>query len=283
MFHTHSIKISATALVAMVGLSAGAAEIQSASDLTDARAKASYGIGVQQARSWERQGADLNWDAYFKGILDGAAGGDLLLSDQEITDAMNSYRTEVQARVKAKLEAEGAKNQEAGEKFLAENKTKEGVVTTASGLQYKVLKMGDGPKPTANDKVKVHYTGTLIDGKEFDSSRNREPITFALNRVIAGWTEGLQLMPKGSQFQFFIPPELAYGSQNKPGIGPNQVLIFDVELLDIEAAKPPQPVTSDIIKVPSREEMERGAKIEVIKAEEAQKLIEAEKAKQKDQ
>src|SRR5690606_4617178 len=121
----------ATALVAMVGLSAGAAEIQSASDLTDARAKASYGIGVQQARSWERQGADLNWDAYFKGILDGAAGGDLLLSDQEITDAMNSYRTEVQARVKAKLEAEGAKNQEAGEKFLAENKTKEGVVTTA--------------------------------------------------------------------------------------------------------------------------------------------------------
>ncbi|MCC7377577.1 MAG: FKBP-type peptidyl-prolyl cis-trans isomerase [Verrucomicrobiales bacterium] len=183
--------------------------------------------------------------------------------------------------MKAKLEEDGARNKTASEKFLEDNKGKDGVKTTASGLQYKVVKMGEGQKPTASDKVTVHYTGTLIDGKKFDSSVDRgQPATFPLGGVIKGWTEGLQLMPVGSKFTFFIPPDLAYGLRAPSTIGPNQALVFDVELINIESTPPPQPVTSDIIKVPSADELAKGAKIEVIKADDAQKLIEKEKSKQ---
>jgi FKBP-type peptidyl-prolyl cis-trans isomerase FklB len=125
-------------------------------------------------------------------------------------------------------------NMKAGEKFLAENKNNEGVVSLPSGLQYKILKAGDGKKPTVDDKVVCHYRGTLIDGTEFDSSyRRNQPATFAVNKVIKGWTEALQLMPVGSRWQLVIPPQLAYGARGTGGIGPNATLIFDVDLISI--------------------------------------------------
>ena len=184
-----------------------------------------------------------------------------------------------------------AENKAAGEAFLAANKAKEGVVATDSGLQYKTIKEGDGPSPSATDTVTVNYKGTLIDGKEFDSGNG---ISFPLNGVIKGWTEGLQLMKAGGSTRFFIPSDLAYGPSGPPNIGPNSTLIFDVDLLSIKgkeqaAANPATPaapvdpdpkqvVTSDIIKVPSAEEMKKGAKIEVIKKENLQ--AEIDKAKQ---
>ena len=188
-------------------------------------------------------------------------------------------------------DAAAAKNKADGEAFLAANKSKEGVVTTDSGLQYKTIKEGDGPSPAATDTVTVNYKGTLIDGKEFDSGNG---ISFPLNGVIKGWTEGLQLMKAGGSTRFFIPSDLAYGPSGPPNIGPNSTLIFDVDLLSIKgkeqaAANPATPaapvepdpkqvVTSDIIKVPSAEEMKKGAKIEVIKKEDLQ--AEIDKAKQ---
>ena len=188
-------------------------------------------------------------------------------------------------------DAAAAKNKADGEAFLAANKSKEGVVTTDSGLQHKTLKEGDGPSPAATDTVTVNYKGTLIDGTEFDSGNG---ISFPLNGVIRGWTEGLQLMKVGGSTRFFIPSDLAYGPSGPPNIGPNSTLIFDVDLISIKgkeqaAAKPATPaapvdpdpkqvVTSDIIKVPSAEEMKKGAKIEVIKKEDLQ--AEIDKAKQ---
>ena len=187
-------------------------------------------------------------------------------------------------------DAAAAKNKADGAAFLAANKSKEGVVTTDSGLQYKTIKKGDGPSPAATDTVTVNYKGTLIAGKEFDSGNG---ISFPLNGVIKGWTEGLQLMKAGGSTRFFIPSDLAYGPSGPPNIGPNSTLIFDVDLLSIKGKEqasanpaapvdpaPKQVVTSDIIKVPSAEEMKKGAKIEVIKKEDLP--AEIEKAKQKD-
>ena len=182
------------------------------------------------------------------------------------------------------------KNKAAGEAFLTENKSKEGVTATNSGLQYKTIKEGNGPSPTASDTVTVNYKGTLIDGKEFDSG---EGISFPLNGVIKGWTEGLQLMKSGGSTRFFIPSDLAYGPSGPPNIGPNSTLIFDVDLLSIKGKEgsvseqtqdaPKKVVTSDIIKVPSAEELKKGAKIEVIKKEDLEAEIEKAKQEQKNQ
>ena len=175
----------------------------------------------------------------------------------------------------------------AGDAFLTENKSKEGVTETDSGLQYKRIKEGNGPSPSATDTVTVNYKGTLIDGKEFDSG---EGISFPLNGVIKGWTEGLQLMKSGGSTRFFIPSDLAYGPSGPPNIGPNSTLIFDVDLLSIKGKDtsisepnqdaPKKVVTSDIIKVPSAEELKKGAKIEVIKKEDLEAEIEKAKKEQ---
>ncbi len=179
------------------------------------------------------------------------------------------------------------KNKAAGDAFLTENKSKEGVTETDSGLQYKTIKEGNGPSPSATDTVTVNYKGTLIDGKEFDSG---EGISFPLNGVIKGWTEGLQLMKSGGSTRFFIPSDLAYGPSGPPNIGPNSTLIFDVDLLSIKGKEtsisepnqdaPKKVVTSDIIKVPSAEELKKGAKIEVIKKEDLEAEIEKAKKEQ---
>lgn len=195
--------------------------------------KASYGSGYQFAKSFENSPLKPNIDALILGVRDAATGKPARLSNDELSAAFKELSEEMQKQ--AKIEAE--KNAKLGSEFLEKNKKESGVKTTASGLQYKVVKAApkDAKKPKASDNVTVHYRGTLIDGKEFDSSYTRgEPASFGVGQVIKGWTEALQLMGKGAKWKLYIPSELAYGKDARPNIPPNSVLVFDVELLDIK-------------------------------------------------
>lgn len=202
---------------------------------TDAQ-KLGYIIGMDIGKSLREQGTEVDLEAMADAIRATYLGEELSMSAEEATAVRQAYVDKRKAAQQAEIAASGSKNLAEGQKFLAENKLKQGVKTTASGLQYRVLKMGDGAKPVATDTVKVHYRGTLLDGTEFDSSYSRnEPISFALDRVIPGWTEGVQLMPTGSKFLFYVAPELAYGDSGGGPIPPNSTLVFEVELLEIEA------------------------------------------------
>jgi len=221
------------------------AQAQTQMELKDLKQKASYAIGTDIASNLQRQGLTIDPKALAAGLIDGYEGK-MKLTPQELKQVMDEFRAQMMAAKESKskvdaekMKADGEKNLKDGEAFLAANAKKEGVKTTASGLQYKVLKAGKGKSPKATDSVKVHYHGTLIDGSVFDSSVERgEPINFPLNGVIAGWTEGVQLMKEGDKFQFTIPPKLAYGEQGAGGkIGPNATLIFEVELLAVEPPK----------------------------------------------
>jgi FKBP-type peptidyl-prolyl cis-trans isomerase FklB len=207
--------------------------------LKDLKDKASYSIGLNIGTNFKKQNVDLNPDALLAGLKDAISGKKPALSEQETRDVMTTWSKEITEKQKVMAD----KNMADGKKFLDENKKKEGMKTTASGLQYKVLKEGNGPQPKATDTVTVDYRGTLIDGTEFDSSYKRgQPATFPLNGVIKGWTEGLQLMKVGSKYQFFIPPDLAYGQRAMgPDIAPNSTLIFDVELKSVQAAPSASP------------------------------------------
>jgi FKBP-type peptidyl-prolyl cis-trans isomerase FklB len=198
------------------------------------RDKVSYSIGADIGNNLKKSDLDLNPAFLTQGIKD-AFSGKTVLTEEEMKDTLQKFQTEMQAKMMAKQKAAGEKNKAESDKFLEENKKKEGVITTASGLQYKIVKAGDGPKPKASDTVSVSYRGTLINGTEFDKSK--EPVTFQVEGVIPGWVEALQLMPVGSKWQLFIPPALAYGEQAPPMIGPNQALVFDVELLEIKKAE----------------------------------------------
>ena len=210
--------------------------------LTSTKQKASYAIGMNWGTGLHRQGIDVDSAALIQGMKDALAGGKTLLTEDEARAALMQLQKEMQEKQQAKAAQEGEANKKEGDAFLAANKSKEGVVTLPSGLQYKILKEGNGPKPTATDSVVCNYKGTLINGTEFDSSYKRgEPATFPVTGVIKGWTEALQLMPVGSKWQLFIPPDLAYGARGTPGgpIGPNATLIFEVELLSIKDKNPP--------------------------------------------
>lgn len=204
-------------------------------DLKDPKLRASYAIGVDIGKSLSRQGLELDPKALAAGLGD-ALGGKPALNDEELRDALMALQKEFAAKREAKQAAAGAENLKKGETFLAENGKKEGVKSTASGLQYKVQKAGAGKTPKATDTVKVHYHGTLIDGTVFDSSVDRgEPVSFPVNGVIPGWVEALQLMKVGDKWTVYIPSKLAYGERGAgEKIGPNSALIFDVELLEIE-------------------------------------------------
>src|SRR5213082_2175302 len=193
--------------------------------LKDQKDKVSYSIGMQIGFNLGRQKVDVNPDVLAAGIKDAIAGKPQLTPDQ-VKDIMAQFEKDMEQKQKQL----GEKNKTEGTKFLEENKKKAGVKTTASGLEYKVEKEGTGAQPKATDMVTVNYRGTLVDGTEFDSSYKRgQPATFPLNGVIKGWTEGLQLMKKGSKFQFVIPPNLAYGERAVGAdIGPNSTLVFDV-------------------------------------------------------
>jgi len=197
--------------------------------------KISYALGLDIGGSLSELHTELDIATLIQAIQDTLTGGDVLLTGKEIAAVMQEFSKQMEAKQKQEARAQQGKNLTEGEMFMEENKNKEGVQTTTSGLQYKVLTEGDGAKPSATDRVTVHYRGTLLDGTEFDSSYKRgQPATFALNGVIKGWTEGLQLMKMGSKYEFVIPPELAYGKRGAGGqIGPDATLIFEVELLDI--------------------------------------------------
>jgi FKBP-type peptidyl-prolyl cis-trans isomerase FklB len=210
--------------------------------LTTTKQKASYAIGMNWGTGLHRQGIDVDSAALIQGMKDALGGGKTLLTEDEARSALMQLQSEMQAKQQAKAAQEGEANKKEGDAFLAANKTKEGVVTLPSGLQYKILTPGTGPKPTASDSVVCNYKGTLINGTEFDSSYKRgEPATFPVTGVIKGWTEALQLMPVGSKWQLFIPSDLAYGPRGTPGgpIGPNATLTFEVELISIKDKNPP--------------------------------------------
>jgi FKBP-type peptidyl-prolyl cis-trans isomerase FklB len=192
-----------------------------------------YGIGLRIGRDFRTQGVAIDPKVLLKGVEDGLSGAAPLLSDEEIQKALTAMQAELNQRQEKRRKALGEESLRAGQVFLERNGKKEGVVTLPSGLQYQVLRQGEGVIPGQNDRVTVHYRGRLIDGTEFDSSYARsKPATFPVAGVISGWSEALQRMPVGSQWRIFLPPDLAYGSQGAGSmIGPNAVLIFDIELL----------------------------------------------------
>lgn len=198
--------------------------------------KASYSFGVDFANRLKEQGIDLDIPALNRGITDAASGSKLAFEEGEMNQFKAEYTQQLRARLMQEQQQLAARNLEAGNKFLAENAKKQGVVTTASGLQYKVIKSGDGQSPKLDDTVTTHYRGTLIDGREFDSSYSRgQPASFPVKGVIKGWTEALQLMKVGDKWELYIPAELAYGAtQRSELIQPNSTLIFELELLDIK-------------------------------------------------
>jgi FKBP-type peptidyl-prolyl cis-trans isomerase len=201
--------------------------------------KFSYALGMNIGNGMHRQGVEIDPNILARGIKDALAGRKSLLTDEEARTVVMQVQNEVRQKQQEKAKAAGATNKKEGDEFLAANKTKPGVVTLPSGLQYKVLTQGTGPKPAATDSVVCNYRGTLINGKEFDSSyKGGKPLTFPVDGVIKGWTEALQLMPVGSKWQLFIPPDLAYGERGAGAdIGPDTTLIFEVELLSIEKKK----------------------------------------------
>jgi FKBP-type peptidyl-prolyl cis-trans isomerase len=197
--------------------------------------KQSYAIGMNIGKSIHRDGVDVDPNILLRGMKDALAGGKTVLTDDEAKAVMTNLQAEMRKQQAEKAQVAAETNKKAGDAFLAENKTKDGVVTLPSGLQYKILTEGTGPKPAATDTIVCNYKGTLLDNTEFDSSYSRkQPLTIPVGGVIKGWTEALQLMPVGSKWQLFIPSDLAYGPQAKGPIGPNSTLIFEVELLSIQ-------------------------------------------------
>ncbi len=219
-----------------VALLAGQACAGEKAVLKDEKDKVSYSIGLDIGNKLKSQSIEINADILASGVKDALSGSKPLMTENEIQETMTAFQKEMMAKQAEKTKALAEKNKKEGDAFLEENKKKEGIKTTSSGLQYKVLKDGEGPLPKATDTVTVNYRGTLVDGTEFDSSYKRgEPATFPVNGVIPGWVEALQLMKVGSKFQLFIPSGLAYGERGAgQQIGPNSALIFEVELLSIK-------------------------------------------------
>ena len=274
-------------ILTVMCLSAAAPIIAADTNQLDENSRVSYAVGMMLGKQWQQQELGFIPDVVIRGIKDAQSGGTTLLTQDQVQETLANFRKDFSAK-QQKLNAErGVKNKAEGEKFLTDNLKQDGVKTIdattledkPSQVQYLVLSNGTGPVPTAADTVSVNYKGSLLDGTEFDSSYKRgQPATFPVSGVIRGWTAALEKMHVGSKWKLFIPAELAYGEQGRPGIPPNSTLIFEVELLDTKSpapapqATPVAPLTSDIIKVPSADEMKKGAKIEVIKPEDAKKL-----------
>jgi len=237
--------------------------------------KLSYSFGLNMGSNIKQNDIDVNLDMILRGLQDGVGGKAALMTQAEIAQIQDTFRKQLRTKQEAKLVQVKQKNLAAGQAFLAAKEMEEGVKKTGSGLLYKVIKPGSGPKPAPTDRVAVHYRGTFLDGAEFDSSAKRgpEPVVMGVSQVIKGWGEALTNMNVGSKWEIYVPSGLAYGEQGRPNIEPNSALIFDVELVEIrQPEQPPQPITSDIIKVPSKAELDAGAKIEIIKQEDLAKL-----------
>lgn len=233
-----NMKKLALPFIAASALSVGSvaiAEESAANKFENKEAQIGYAFGVMFGQRMRNELGDIDLDQFSNGMKTAFNGEPQLLSDEEIAQILTEYQREMQQQQIANLQKQGEENKKIGDAFLAENKNKEGVVTLESGLQYKVLTEGKGPQPSASDSVTVHYTGSFINGEVFDSSVERgQPATFPVNGVIAGWTEALQLMPTGSKWQLFIPSDLAYGPNGNRSIGPNETLLFEVELIEVK-------------------------------------------------
>lgn len=209
---------------------------QGKAELKTDKDKLSYALGADMGNNLKKFEIEVNPDIYLKGMKDALSGNNVLLTEQEIRTIIMGMQQGLQAKQQEKMKAQAEKNKKEGDQFLAENKKKKDIKALPSGLQYKVVTEGKGNSPKDTDTVTVHYSGTLIDGTEFDSSVKRgQPATFPVKGVIKGWTEALQLMKEGAKWQLFIPADLAYGESGRPGIPPNSVLIFEVELISIGA------------------------------------------------
>ncbi|MCK9196926.1 MAG: FKBP-type peptidyl-prolyl cis-trans isomerase [Syntrophales bacterium] len=224
-------------IVLAVGLLAAPANAEEAQVLKTQKDKISYGIGVSVGKNFKQQGIEeIDLDIVIKGLRDSFSGGKLLMSEDELRATLNAYQEEWKKKQLQARKVTGERNMKEGEAFLAENKKKKDVVTLPSGLQYKILKKGDGKKPIDTDTVECQYRGALVNGTEFDSSsRAGKPLKTKVTGVIPGWTEALKLMTVGSKWQLFIPSKLAYGERGAGNlIGPNATLIFDLELVAIK-------------------------------------------------
>jgi FKBP-type peptidyl-prolyl cis-trans isomerase FklB len=225
---------------AIVLLPSFAAAAQDAPELKTDKDKFSYALGMSFGENLRKQGLDLDPTVFAKAFAESFNGAKTAMTDQEMQTLLMAAAQEIQKKQAAQQAAKGEAAQKEGEAFLAANKSKEGVATLPSGLQYKILKAGTGEKPTLDDTVVCNYKGSLINGTEFDASeKHGGPLTFPVKGVIAGWTEALQLMPVGSKWQLFVPSNLAYGPQGPGDIGPNATLIFEVELVSIQKAVAP--------------------------------------------
>ena len=235
--------------------------------LTDKKAQVSYALGVMVGGAWRTHGVtNLVYKLVLLGLMDSEAGHPKL-SQEQIRATLNEYSQELAKQQEAERQELAAKNLPMAKAFMAKNAKAKGIQTFPDGLQYKVLTEGTGESPTSKDIVTLSYEGTLADGTQFES---RDETSFQMNRVIPGWREALEHMKVGSEWELFIPPDLAYGTNGRPPqIEPNSVLIFKLHLLSFE---PSEPITSDIYKVPSAEEIQHGAKVEIIKPEDAQKM-----------
>jgi FKBP-type peptidyl-prolyl cis-trans isomerase FklB len=215
-----------------------AAKPATALPLKTQKDKASYAVGMSIGTGLKRQALPVDPAVVARGLRDAMTGAKPLMTEDQLKEVLTQLQTDMRAKQQAKSEAAASGNKKLGDAFMSENKAKDGVVTLPSGLQYKVLTAGTGPKPTASDTVSCNYKGTLIDGTEFDSSYKRgEAASFPVGGVIKGWTEALQLMPVGSKWQLVIPSDLAYGDAGRPGIPPGSTLVFEVELLSIGEQK----------------------------------------------
>lgn len=221
------------AVTTLVSCNTRKADVKSLETAVDS---VSYAVGLNMAKQMNTGFTEVNSDLFIQGFRNGKDSVNLLIEDKALQGVINTYFQKKQQEAQKEQQAKGAENKAAGEAFLAENKNKEGVITTESGLQYEILKKGTGKQPTAASKVKVHYHGTTIDGVVFDSSVDAgEPATFGVTQVIKGWTEGLQLMKEGAKYKFYIPQELAYGPQARSAeITPFSALVFEVELLEVQ-------------------------------------------------
>jgi len=221
---------------------ATAQESEKKAELESFEQKLSYAFGLDLGSYFKGIDQKVDLELLYKGIADGYNGGEPLLSKEDAVKVQQQFSVGQQEKQQRLMNEKSAANKKKAQEFLEQNRKKEGVKETSSGLQYKVVKEGNGAKPGKDDKVVVHYKGTLLDGTEFDSSYKRgEPLTFPLNRVISGWTEALQLMNVGSIYQVYLPPQLAYGDRGAPpAIEPGSLLIFDIELLKIEGASEQQ-------------------------------------------
>ena len=221
-----------TAVAGVMVLALGCSGGQEQVSLETFADSASYALGMNMGASLQMVREQVNLDAVMNGLSDMADGEETKLNQQDAMRILQTFANQVQAGGQADLAAQTDSNRASGDAYRAEYGARDGVTTTESGLQYEVLTQTDGPRPEATDRVKVHYRGMLVDGTEFESSFDREPVVFPLNQVIPGWTEGVQLMNVGSKYRFVIPPELAYGEGRGPG-GPGSTLVFEVELLEI--------------------------------------------------